>query len=582
MRRILVSLPLLLLPLLFALPALAGNWGEDWGSLTWGAAIAAVPSMGKLAVLVLVLGLGGLAARFIQRGRVVPSLLVIALVCSLPTFALAANPITSNGSLGALSVSSGSVTFHTDTRVAGTGGSYFINGVQQSGTARLVELPADSGGATHEATDLSVYDFSSIDLAAGVDVFVSGEIGLILLSSSTANIAATFHLSGQNGESGSDDAGGGGGAGGGVLSLFADGDIAFSGLIDAGGGAGADSFQASGNLLGGAEGQGSAGGGSGGAGGYPFAGGNGANGGNGAVVGLPKIGGLQIGVTLSGGGGGGGGGYSGGGGGGGSSFGEAGNAGAPGSCPLVAIGGAGGGVSNNANGGAPGGGKGGTGGLLHAGGGGGGGNAPVGSAGGAGGAGGGTGQGGGGGGGGGDLCLTTGEAIPPYLHNGAGGGGGGGDGTPGTVIVGKSSQAATGAGAGGGGSVYMGSTSGDIDFSGTVLTQGGLSASSLGGDGNLTLIALASSNVLISPSASLNGQLPLSPGTTSGYLDDLPLSDFLPVGGAGGGGAGGSGLVIEAPTSVPMMSRGGWLAMTLLLVSAAVMALRRDDSHHLA
>ena len=29
MRRILLSLPLLLLTLLFALPALAGNWGED-------------------------------------------------------------------------------------------------------------------------------------------------------------------------------------------------------------------------------------------------------------------------------------------------------------------------------------------------------------------------------------------------------------------------------------------------------------------------------------------------------------------------------------------------------------------------
>ncbi|MGK0485930.1 MAG: hypothetical protein ACJAYI_001439 [Myxococcota bacterium] len=36
MRRILVSLPLLLLPLLFALPALAGDWGENWGTLTLG------------------------------------------------------------------------------------------------------------------------------------------------------------------------------------------------------------------------------------------------------------------------------------------------------------------------------------------------------------------------------------------------------------------------------------------------------------------------------------------------------------------------------------------------------------------
>ncbi len=89
MRRILLSLPFLMLPLLFALPALAGNWGEDWGTLTWGAAIAAVPSMGKLAVLVLVLALGGLAARFIQRGRAVASLLVIGLV--LPILAPAAN-----------------------------------------------------------------------------------------------------------------------------------------------------------------------------------------------------------------------------------------------------------------------------------------------------------------------------------------------------------------------------------------------------------------------------------------------------------------------------------------------------------
>ncbi len=89
MRRILLSLPFLLLSLLFALPALAGNWGENWGTLTWGAAIAAVPTMGKLGVLVLILGLGGLAARFIQRGRAVASLLVIGLV--LPMLSPVAN-----------------------------------------------------------------------------------------------------------------------------------------------------------------------------------------------------------------------------------------------------------------------------------------------------------------------------------------------------------------------------------------------------------------------------------------------------------------------------------------------------------
>lgn len=80
MRRILASLPLLLLPLLFALLA-GGDWGENGGPLTWGAAIAAV--------LVLVLALGGRAARFIQRGQAVASLLVIGL--ALPMLALVAN-----------------------------------------------------------------------------------------------------------------------------------------------------------------------------------------------------------------------------------------------------------------------------------------------------------------------------------------------------------------------------------------------------------------------------------------------------------------------------------------------------------
>ena len=79
MRRVLLSLPFLLLSLFFALPALAGNWGENWGTMVWGS-VAAVPTMGKLGVLVLALGLGGLAARFIQRSRAAASLLVIGLV----------------------------------------------------------------------------------------------------------------------------------------------------------------------------------------------------------------------------------------------------------------------------------------------------------------------------------------------------------------------------------------------------------------------------------------------------------------------------------------------------------------------
>ncbi len=63
MQRILLSQPFLLLSLLFALPALAGNWGEDWGTLTWGAAIAAVPTMGWLGGALLVGLLVGVGIR---------------------------------------------------------------------------------------------------------------------------------------------------------------------------------------------------------------------------------------------------------------------------------------------------------------------------------------------------------------------------------------------------------------------------------------------------------------------------------------------------------------------------------------
>ena len=47
MRLMPLFLLLGLLNLLFALPALAGTWGENWGTMIWGSA-AAVPSMGWL------------------------------------------------------------------------------------------------------------------------------------------------------------------------------------------------------------------------------------------------------------------------------------------------------------------------------------------------------------------------------------------------------------------------------------------------------------------------------------------------------------------------------------------------------
>ena len=47
MRRILLALPWFLLSMLWVLPALAGNWRENWGSMIWGS-VAAVPTMGWL------------------------------------------------------------------------------------------------------------------------------------------------------------------------------------------------------------------------------------------------------------------------------------------------------------------------------------------------------------------------------------------------------------------------------------------------------------------------------------------------------------------------------------------------------
>ena len=46
-----------LMVLVSALPAFAGNWGENWGEMTWGELIAAVPLTGRLGFFALVFGL---------------------------------------------------------------------------------------------------------------------------------------------------------------------------------------------------------------------------------------------------------------------------------------------------------------------------------------------------------------------------------------------------------------------------------------------------------------------------------------------------------------------------------------------
>src|SRR6478672_3271475 len=105
-------------------------------------------------------------------------------------------PISSNSSFGALNVASGVVVFNTDFTDLTNGGTYSINGVMQSGLAREVTLPADSGAIAnhvpHNMANVFVYDFSSINLGPGVTVTGLGAAGLILLASGSANVGATF------------------------------------------------------------------------------------------------------------------------------------------------------------------------------------------------------------------------------------------------------------------------------------------------------------------------------------------------------------------------------------------------------
>ena len=61
MQRAVLSLLFVLLSLLIAVPAMAGNWGESWGSMVWGATVAAVPTMGWLGGGVLLSLLVGLS-----------------------------------------------------------------------------------------------------------------------------------------------------------------------------------------------------------------------------------------------------------------------------------------------------------------------------------------------------------------------------------------------------------------------------------------------------------------------------------------------------------------------------------------
>jgi len=79
MQRLLLSLPLLLLSLFFALPALGGNWGENWGTMVWGESLS-VPSLPGIGLIALAIGLAATAAWLLGKRRLalgLPVLLVV-------------------------------------------------------------------------------------------------------------------------------------------------------------------------------------------------------------------------------------------------------------------------------------------------------------------------------------------------------------------------------------------------------------------------------------------------------------------------------------------------------------------------
>src|SRR5688500_4085157 len=136
-----------------------------------------------------------------------------------------AEPLDPNGyaSLGALEVSSGSLTFNTDTLLVS--GAFSGSGVLQSQGAGL--------------PDIAVFTFSSIDIAAGVTLSFAGSRPIALLSHGDASIAVAVNAAGTGGQG---ETGGpgrlGGGKGGGTDGFSTGPGRGGSGDLGAGGGGG--------------------------------------------------------------------------------------------------------------------------------------------------------------------------------------------------------------------------------------------------------------------------------------------------------------------------------------------------------
>lgn len=442
------------------------------------------------------------------------------------TVSAATLPITSNGSLGVFNPTENAV-FNT------SAGTFQIGSNVSTGGRTVIVNSNDT------PVNVTVFDFTSINIPDGVTVRAVGDIPLILLAQNNATVNGTINISGEQGGDAGLLGGGGGGAGGGAVAIFADSIIVGqTGQILARGGDGGLSV-AGGNIIqGGSEGLGEAGGESGGSGGSSIAGGNGGKGGRGNIH------------SGGGGGGGGGGAYAGPAGVGGLGWqpGNPGDPGVAGKCDEIKNGGGGGDGGNGkiGNGGIGGVGgepgigqrKSGRSGTGTSGGGGGGGGSTLGNNGGAGGNGARYG-GGGGGGGGADSCK---DGSPPGTGGKAGPGGGGGVSSKpgGNGIMINSSNNQTG-GAGGGGIINLGAASDSIQNLGLLSVSGGLAPGQQGGSGVVAIFGILNNSGTINGTE--NGTIYNSSGQT--------VDQWAIAGGGGGGGGGGNGLIVAArPTEI--------------------------------
>ena len=141
-------------------------------------------------------------------------------------------PYAPTGALGRLDVAPGQhLRFDTSS------GRYAVDGEVRNTRAVRITLP-DAVALRSATESIPAFDFTSVRVAAGARVTVTGRYPLVLLSRGSAELAAPFVLDGARGAAGRKGAGGGGGGGGGAIAVFARDMLTVSGTVSVRGGAG--------------------------------------------------------------------------------------------------------------------------------------------------------------------------------------------------------------------------------------------------------------------------------------------------------------------------------------------------------